>query len=352
MTLAISRSRAFRLAALVGVGVMLGAVAADARPGNNRSSGSRGERTYAAPPATNTAPSAAQPMQRSVTPAPAPSAAPVGSPAAAPAATAARPGAPAGAAAPAAAQRSPFGALGMGLAAGFLGAGLFGMFSGAGFLSGLGSFMGFIGFLFQILLIVGVVWLVMRLVRGRRDTQASGPVPAYARTDGQQGGLRRGPMPPMAQPIPGMAGGSVAAPAPQPTDTIGIGPQDYGMFERRLVEIQEAYGRGDLASLRASATPEMVSYFAEDLKADEDQGLFHRISDIRLLQGDLAEAWREADSDYATVAMRYSLVDLTLERASGRVVRGDQRGEEVVELWTFRRQHGGAWLLSAIQQTT
>jgi predicted lipid-binding transport protein (Tim44 family) len=37
-----------------------------------------------------------------------------------------------------------------------------------------------------------------------------------------------------------------------------------------------------------------------------------------------------------------------VDRASGRVVEGGP--QEVVESWTFRRTHGGPWLLSAIQQ--
>jgi len=78
-------------------------------------------------------------------------------------------------------------------------------------------------------------------------------------------------------------------------------------------------------------------------------GVINRISDVKLLQGDLAEAWREGDTDYATVAMRYSLNDQTVERDSGRVVQGGP--EEATEVWTFMRARGGNWLVSAIQQT-
>jgi predicted lipid-binding transport protein (Tim44 family) len=96
----------------------------------------------------------------------------------------------------------------------------------------------------------------------------------------------------------------------------------------------------------------MVSYFADDLAGNASRGVVNRISDVKLLQGDLAEAWREGDVDYATVAMRYALKDVYVDRASGRVVDGDaDRPTEATELWTFRRSHGGAWLLSAIQQT-
>jgi predicted lipid-binding transport protein (Tim44 family) len=74
------------------------------------------------------------------------------------------------------------------------------------------------------------------------------------------------------------------------------------------------------------------------------------VTDVKLLQGDLAEAWREGDSEYATVAMRFALTDRMVERASGRTVEGGTPSE-VTELWTFMRARGGAWLLSAIQQT-
>ncbi|KAF0122188.1 MAG: hypothetical protein FD152_3628, partial [Xanthobacteraceae bacterium] len=122
-------------------------------------------------------------------------------------------------------------------------------------------------------------------------------------------------------------------------------------FERLLADVNEAYSREDLNALRAMATPEMVGYFADDMKEAASRGVMNRISDVRLLQGDLSEAWREQDADYATVAMRFSRTDLTVERASGRVVSGNPQGEEAVELWTFRRPHGGVWQLSAIQNT-
>lgn len=323
-----------RAFAIAGVAVMLGAVAAEAAP---RGGGSRGGRSYAPPPTTNTAPTTAAPLQRTTAPTPAPGMQQPG--------MAARPGAPAPAA-----QGSRFGGLGMGLAAGFLGAGLFGLLSGQGFLGGLGSLMGMLGFLAQFALIAGVIYLVVRLVRGRRET-AAGPQPAMARQgSAPDGAPGNGPMGlPQNRVIPGMAGGSVAAPA-APSDTIGVTPQDYDAFERLLAHVNEAYSREDLNGLRAMATPEMVGYFADDLKEAASKGQVNRISDVRLLQGDLSEAWREQDADYATVAMRFARTDLVLDRASGRVVSGNPQGEEAVELWTFRRPHGGAWQLSAIQQ--
>ena len=132
----------------------------------------------------------------------------------------------------------------------------------------------------------------------------------------------------------GLGGGAPAARA-SGTDDVGTTPEDFNTFERLLGEIQAAYSAEDLGQLRARATPEMVSYFAEDLAANASRGVVNPISDVKLLQGDLAEAWREGDTDYATVAMRFALNDQTIDRASGRVIEGGP--EEATEVWTFMR---------------
>jgi len=96
---------------------------------------------------------------------------------------------------------------------------------------------------------------------------------------------------------------------------------------------------------------EMLSYYAEELSENASRGVVNEIKDVKLLQGDLSEAWREGDKEYATVAMRYSLVDRYVDRATGRTSDGNDQPQEATELWTFMRTRGGSWLLSAIQQT-
>jgi predicted lipid-binding transport protein (Tim44 family) len=97
----------------------------------------------------------------------------------------------------------------------------------------------------------------------------------------------------------------------------------------------------------------MLSNFMQDLEADRRKGLRNEVSGPKLLQGDLAEAWREGTVEYATVAMRFSLLDAKVD-STGRVVEGSRTvPQEVTEIWTFRRPHGGPsdqWELSAIQQ--
>ena len=95
----------------------------------------------------------------------------------------------------------------------------------------------------------------------------------------------------------------------------------------------------------------MLSYYSEELAANASRNVVNKLTDVKLLQGDLAEAWREGGDEYATVAMRYQQVDKTFDRASGKLVEGDDRPDEGVEYWTFRRALGGSWMVSAIQQT-
>jgi predicted lipid-binding transport protein (Tim44 family) len=327
------RSRA--LVGLVAIAGLLAASVAEARPGRGGSFGSRGSRTWDAPPATRTAPTApTQPMQRSQAPQPGPN---VQRPAPVPQAQAAQP------------RRFGFGT---GLFAGLLGAGLLGMLFGQGFFGGLAGLASLFGLLLQVGLIVGLVWLVMRFFRRRQEPAlAGGPQPMARSSLGDKvpplGGGRMG----------GLGGLGMSGPAPaQPraggrSDEVGIGPADYDAFERNLHEVSDAYSREDVAALWNIATPEMAGYMQEDLNENARKGVVNRSSDVRLLQGDLAEAWREGGSDYATVAMRYAINDAVLDRATGRVIEGSREPSEVTELWTFRRDRGGPWKLSAIQQT-
>ena len=118
--------------------------------------------------------------------------------------------------------------------------------------------------------------------------------------------------------------------------------------------IQAAYSREDVEALGEMVTPEMLSYFSRDLADYQRKGVRNEVTDVKLLQGDLAEAWRETGTDYATVAMRFSLRDVLVDRTTGSPVSGvGSKSEEATEVWTFRRDHNQpvqGWQLSAIQQ--
>lgn len=325
----ISLARRGRAVALVAGALLLVPLVAEARPGGGRSSGSRGSFTNSAPPSTNTTPGGAQTFQRS---APASPASPsMAGPAAA--------GAAAQAARPSFARNMM-----MGIGAGLLGAGLFGMLSGSGFFSGLASLAGMLGFLLQIGLIAGIIMLAIRFFRRRSEPQLAGAGAPYAR----QGHDAPQSQPAMAR-MGGFGGGAAAAAVqPQPIELSG---EDFNAFERLLGEINTAYSNEDEAGLRQRTTPEMFGYFDEDLSDNARRGVADRVSDVKLLQGDLSQAWKEGDTDYATVAMRFSLINALYDRKSGKIVDGNAtQTQEVSEYWTFLRERGGAWKLSGIQQ--
>lgn len=315
------RRTASFLAAMATIALVLAPALAEARAGGRFSSGSRGSQTYSAPPATRTAPGGAQRLDRTATQ---PS----------PAATAA--GRPGMAGAPAQ-NRGFLGSFGGALLAGGLIGGLlgYGLFGGG---AGIGAIL---GMLLQVGLIVVAVMFVMRLFRRRQQ-------PALASGPQHQGHAFRGQ--PEAKQFGGLGGAKAAGPAPAP---LTVGPADYQAFEALLKDVNAAWSRRDLGALRGLATPEMVSYFAQDLRDLEARNWRNEVRDLRLEQGDLSEAWNEGEEDYATVAMRFSLLDATFDNATDAVVEGSTtERQEATELWTFvRKGPAGRWMLSAIQQT-
>jgi predicted lipid-binding transport protein (Tim44 family) len=334
-----STRRGRAVIALAAALALLGGVA-EARVGRGGGFGSRGGRTFDAPPVTRTAPNPAGPINRSQVPQ---------------SQFQNRPGMP-----PAGqvAQPSRFG-FGTGLFAGLLGAGLLGMLFGNGFFGGLAGLGSFFGLLLQLALVAFLISFAIRWFRRRQE-----PATAHAYGRSAQGS----PVPPAGGPVSprGGLGGTLGglglgglgrAPVqdaprrPGVQDEVGIGEKDYAAFERTLHEVQAAYSRQDVAALWNLATPEMAGYIQEELNENASKGVVNTVGNVRLAQGDLAEAWREGETDYATVAMRFAHTDVTTDKATGRIVDGDpDRIVETTELWTFRRDRGADWKLSAIQQ--
>ena len=212
-----------------------------------------------------------------------------------------------------------------GMMGGLLGAGIGGLLIGHGFFGGIHGFGGLFGLLVQIFLLVTLGRWLLRTLFG---------APAY---------------------VGGPAGVAEAPSRPPPHSTaaghpIEIGPGDYQIFEQMLHAVQAAWSAHDIPALRMLATPEMVSYFAEQLAEQTSRGVRNTVSDVRLDQGDLAEAWAEEGREYATVVMRFSMTDVTRD-AAGQVVDGSPDEHfTATEIWTFLRVPGGRWVVSAIQQ--
>lgn len=311
--------------------LVLAPTLAEAAAGSGRSQGSRGSRTYS--------PSQSQPLERSTT-APqrqapaaqqaAPQAAPVGG--------------------MAAQQRPGFGmgspimtGIMAGLAGSFIGNMLFGGSHAAAQTaqnpeaSPTGTFLG--GML--PFLLIGGIGLLAFLFFRRRSQAAMAPE-ALARGPVDLSGLRGGAG-------GGFGGGYGAAAAP--TSDISIGAADQETFGQLLTDIQSAWGRGDTEALKPLLTQEMATYFAGQLAELKGRGLINKVENVTLLNGEGVEAWSEPGADYATARLRWSALDYTVNATTGQVVEGDKsKPVEIEEVWTFARQSGDAWRLSAIQQ--
>src|SRR5260370_339399 len=126
--------------------------------------------------------------------------------------------------------------------------------------------------------------------------------------------------------------GAAAAPGPQRYrghDTT-VGDSDLTAFQGIHTAVQEAWGRGDLGRLRQLMTPEMLSYFSEELTRNTSQGVQNIVSDVRLLKGDISESWEEGDLQYATAYLRWSALDYVVRtgRSPGQpdyLVSGDPK---------------------------
>ncbi|WP_257558293.1 TIM44-like domain-containing protein [Sphingobium sp. CFD-2] len=301
------------------VAVML-ASPADARRGG--SLGSRGARTTQAPPPTRTAPNETAPVQRTMTDKQAPS-----------------PGQAANSR-PAAAAPGKMGGLAKGLIGGLVAGGLLGMLlgNGLGALAGSGMLMA----LLQIALLGALAWFALRLFRRRPALAGAGGPTATAFAAN-----------PFAGPFQGNSTAPMGAfsPAPAPSGEIAITTSDQQCFERLLTEVQEAFGREDYARLRACTTAEVMSYLAEELSSNATRGQRNEVYGTELLDAEVAEAWNEGGTDYATIAMRYQSIDIMRDRQSGAVLAGNpDLPTTTTELWTFVRDARTSWRLSAIQE--
>src|SRR6266702_4061876 len=208
-----------------------------------------------------------------------------------------------------------FGSL-MGGIAGFALGGLLGsLLFGGGFGGGIG--------LLEILLVVGGVFLLMRMIRGRQ----SAPEPA--------------------------CGGAVAVAIPreaadrdrgiehiQQMDR-GFEPDAFAGWARTaFTDVQAAISRRDMSALADRQTPQ--EYARLQAQCDRLRGArqTNRVEQIRIDRAEVTEAWQESGQDWVTVYFAVSLVDYTVDDASGNVVDGSRTRQDIEEYWTFTRPVG------------
>jgi predicted lipid-binding transport protein (Tim44 family) len=250
-------------------------------------------------------------------------------------------------------QRPGFlGGLG-GAIAGFALGGLLGglLFGGFG---GFGHGFGGIG-MFDILLIVGGIAALMYFLRRRRQSET----PAYATAGTSQYGATR-----YAETETSAAPFEAPAARAQRAD-LDVGVQHIGQMDpafdpiafadwtrTQFAAVQSAVATRDVNVIRDRLSAEMYGVLltqCEELKAARRRNVADKIDLTRV---EVTEAWQERGQDFVTVYLDGTMLDYTVDEASGQVVDGSKTvPANIDEFWTFARPVGpNKWKLSAIQR--
>ena len=238
-------------------------------------------------------------------------------------------------------SRGWFGGI-MGGLAGFALGGLLGsMLFGGGFGGGIG--------LLEVLLIGAGLFLLFRYMAARRDAQPSYATAGAPYGDGYSGAA--------------YSGGAVqeaAAEAPSDLDR-GLGhiramdpsfdPGFVADAARGLFgDVQRAVTARDMSAVSSRLTSRMYTELSAQCDQLRAARQTNHMEAMNLRRVEVTEAWQESGQDFVTVYLAGSLVDYTVDDATGAVVAGAKTPQEFEEFWTFSRSVGpNPWRLSAIQ---
>lgn len=236
----------------------------------------------------------------------------------------------------------------MGGLAGFALGGLIGsmLFGGMG-----GGFGGGFG-LMELLLIGGGLYLLYRFMKTRRAQ----PQPAYATAGGYGGGYAP------AEPTYASGGMATAAPVETPSELdrglahirqmdAAFDPDTLARTARSLfTDVQRAVSARDMSGVSARLMPRLYTELTAQCDRLRTSRQTNRVEQLDIRRAEVTEAWQESGQDYVTVYLTGSLVDYTVDDASGAVVEGNRAAQDFQEFWTFARPVGpNTWKLSAIQ---
>ena len=294
-----------------------------ARAGGGMSSGSRGSRSYSSPSGSYSAPS------RPTSPSPQPFTQPQPMQ-----------------------QSSPAGGFWRSMAGGIAGGILGGMlFRGLGFGGGYGGGFGGGFGMFDLLLLIGIGYLIFWIVRRNRTVEEAPATGYYSQ-------------------MPSDSYRSTGAPAATLEPTFGPEDVERGVAHIRQMDprfdeaafrewcsdsffrIQASWMHRDLEKLRPLLAEEMQDFFRKQIEDLRSKRQINKLENIAIRSIEVTEAWQEQGKDYITVRYLANLLDYTVDEASGKLVSGsDSEPVKFEEFWTWVRPVGAnPWRLSAINQ--
>ncbi|MFI5340126.1 MAG: Tim44 domain-containing protein [Candidatus Methylomirabilales bacterium] len=245
-------------------------------------------------------------------------------------------------------QTAPAGGFWRSMAGGLAGGLLGGMlFRSLGFGGAYGGGFG----MFDLLLLIGIGYLIFSIVRRSRTVEEAPATGYYSQ-------------------MPADSYGSTGSPTAtlEPTygsEDLGRGLAHVRQMDARFDEaalrewcsdsffrFQAAWMHRDLEKLRPLLTEEMQEVFRKQIEDLRSKRQINKLENIAVRSIEVTEAWQEQGLDYITVRYLANLLDYTVDETSGKIVSGSD-GEPVKfeEFWTWVRPVGpNAWRLSAINQ--
>ena len=221
------------------------------------------------------------------------------------------------------------------------------LFSSLGFGGMHGGFGGSGIGIFEILLIVGIGFVVMKMIKAKRRENNL----AY-QTSYQQPAYNTGSSPSSA----------VGETGPEDVSS-GIShirqmdPSfDEGRFRDTASDIffklQAAWMNKNLAPVNNLLTDEMKEAFQRDIDRLQREKRTNRLENIAVRNVEIVEAWQESGQDFLTVLFVANLLDYATDDSSGEVLEGSKTDPvKFEEFWTFTRALGNnPWRLTAINQ--
>jgi predicted lipid-binding transport protein (Tim44 family) len=240
-------------------------------------------------------------------------------------------------------SRGWFGGI-MGGLAGFALGGLLGsMLFGGGFGGGIG--------LLEVLLIGAGLFLLFRFMAARREAQPSYATAGAPYGGGYSGGAYSGGGVPeaVAEPPSDLDRGLGHIRAMDPSFDPGfVADAARGLFG----DVQRAVTARDMSAVSSRLTSRMYTELSAQCDQLRAAHQTNHMEAMNLRRVEVTEAWQESGQDFVTVYLAGSLVDYTVDDATGAVVAGAKTPQEFEEFWTFTRSVGpNPWRLSAIQGT-
>jgi predicted lipid-binding transport protein (Tim44 family) len=205
--------------------------------------------------------------------------------------------------------------------------------------------------LFEIVLVLGIGYMIFKMVSMRRAAAATYPsmnrfgsnsfdstasFPGNRKIEPEEAGDTGAGLSDIRQMDPGF---------------------DEGRFKETLLDsffkIQSGWTNRDLSLADDLLTDEMRKIFQADIDQLFREGRVNRLENIAVRSVEISEAWQEAGHDFITALIDANVLDYTTDDRSGAVVAGSKTEPvKFKEHWTYTRAVGGnRWKLSAVNQT-